>query len=362
MIFIRGQVVVPYPIDTVFDRILESCKQVKAKIKNADRSRYHIEGKSPTTMLRFGQKMHILLRQELGNTVIEVYENSFYGQDLRFIIPLLTDLAKRMPFDSNFKVGFVKEMGEEPKREIHTLTAYSSRKPIPSSISNPNLCESCNTIQSRMFDFHSQKLCLNCFQTKYGRLVLLAPRAEYFGGHKAYLAGGMFKQYQSGKMYLTENYLLFDSIDKTPSNKWEIMIPLGAVNLEGWNIEEVSRRKQISAGDIAVTSNVGFIGGAVHDSGKAHHLVVPYTDENGISQEPRFGVSSYGGKAIREWALKLYENVVKRKKTVLNNSISKEQVREPMAPDDPLHILKLRFVKGEITKEEFEEMRKTIES
>jgi len=34
-------------------------------------------------------------------------------------------------------------------------------------------------------------------------------------------------------------------------------------------------------------------------------------DENGIPQEPRFGVSSFRGNAIKEWATKLYEQVVK---------------------------------------------------
>ena len=31
--------------------------------------------------------------------------------------------------------------------------------------------------------------------------------------------------------------------------------------------------------------------------GKKHHLLVPYIDENGILQEPIFGISSFGGKS-----------------------------------------------------------------
>lgn len=46
----------------------------------------------------------------------------------------------------------------------------------------------------------------------------------------------------------------------------------------------------------------------------AHRLVVPYIDQNGIPQEPRFGISSLGGKTIREWSAKFYERVVEAKK------------------------------------------------
>lgn len=35
-------------------------------------------------------------------------------------------------------------------------------------------------------------LCSECFRREYGKLILESPDAEYFGGHKAYLAGGAF--------------------------------------------------------------------------------------------------------------------------------------------------------------------------
>jgi Short C-terminal domain len=102
-------------------------------------------------------------------------------------------------------------------------------------------------------------------------------------------------------------------------------------------------------------------------------------DENGIPQEPRFGVSSFRGKAIREWAAKLYEQVVKEKtdSASVSSSPSKISNKNSATPlpsadnnqlttrnthEDPLTVLKMRFAKGEITREEYEEMRKMLES
>jgi type II secretory pathway pseudopilin PulG len=103
-------------------------------------------------------------------------------------------------------------------------------------------------------------------------------------------------------------------------------------------------------------------------------------DENGIPQEPRFGISSFRGKAIREWAAKLYQQVVKEKTDSASASspppsqipnkdpatrLPSTDNNQPTAKDtheDPLKVLKMRFAKGEITREEYEEMRKMLES
>jgi uncharacterized membrane protein len=92
---------------------------------------------------------------------------------------------------------------------------------------------------------------------------------------------------------------------------------------------------------------------------------VPYIDENGIPQEPRFGVVSLSGRAIKEWAAKLYEVVVE----VKNQQKTSEEVTEDSIKHDtkvnnidPIQVLKVRLAKGEITKEEFEELRKMLES
>jgi hypothetical protein len=48
---------------------------------------------------------------------------------------------------------------------------------------------------------------------------LEAPNAEYYGGHKAYLGGGAFGKYQTGRLILSEHYIVFAKEDKNPSKR-----------------------------------------------------------------------------------------------------------------------------------------------
>jgi hypothetical protein len=82
--------------------------------------------------------------------------------------------------------------------------------------------------------------------------------------------------------------------------------PINSIVTEQWGVRAESRRKNIVGGSTAVTSNVSFGGGIIQEAGKKHRLLVPYIDENGILQEPVFGISSFKGKTIRKWAAELY--------------------------------------------------------
>ena len=63
--------------------------------------------------------------------------------------------------------------------------------------------------------------------------------------------------------------------------------------IEQWSVRAESRRKNIVGGSTAVNSNVSFGGGIIQEAGKKHRLLFPYIDENGIMQEPLFGISSF---------------------------------------------------------------------
>jgi hypothetical protein len=159
---------------------------------------------------------------------------------------------------------------------------------------------------------------------------------------------------------LTDKYLIFAKGNKNPFKRWGIEIPINSIVLEQWGVRAESRRKHIVGGGTAVSSNVAFGGGVIQEAGKKHHLLVPYVDENGILQEPIFGISSFGGKAIRKWAAELYELMVKRKQTMKENLGVHNNHHTNKFSIKPIDILKVRLAKGEITKEEYEELRKMV--
>jgi len=213
------------------------------------------------------------------------------------------------------------------------------------------------------YNFKSGKMCVFCFYDMYGGIILNATNGEYYGGHKAYVAGGFARKYELGQMLLTDKFFIFfNDNDKKPEKNFEIVIPLKFVITDSWKIEEESRRQQISGvgigGITGMGIGAGFGSGTIHDEGKAHHIVIPYMDENGIRQEPRFGISSFGGKAIREWSQKVYEQIVTVRKSVSSNS---EVTMNIESQQDPLTVLKLRLAKGEIDKDEYEQLRKLLE-
>jgi len=186
------------------------------------------------------------------------------------------------------------------------------------------------------------------WKQKVGESILCSDKntALYYGGHKRYVSGGYYTNEAIGTLELSQNYLGFTE----KNNKFNIIIPLSSIIVEDWNIETSARRK--------VTSGmIGFGFGNIHESGKKHTFVVPYIDENGIRQEPQFGFITFIGRNPAEkWAQVLYDKLVKVKKEKLETSVDKLSKNE----ENPLKVLKLRLAKGEISKEEFEELKQVL--
>lgn len=219
------------------------------------------------------------------------------------------------------------------------------------------VCSYCCERKS-VFSFSLEQICNDCFNSKYGHIILQADNGEYHGGHKLHLAGGKFGDHELGKLILTNDYFIFMKNQKDPNKTWEIIIPLQAINVDHWHVSEESRRQNISMGGIEGDGLMGGVG-TINESGKRHRIVIPYVDENGILNSPVFGVSSMSGQAIKELATSLYGLIINLKKNSIKNVVSKEQSNNH--PSDPITILKLRFAKGEINKQEFEEMKKILE-
>ncbi|WP_201448550.1 SHOCT domain-containing protein [Candidatus Nitrosocosmicus agrestis] len=219
------------------------------------------------------------------------------------------------------------------------------------------ICTNCYRNETT-FKFSGQHLCMSCFNHIYGDIVLQAKDGEYYGGHKFHLAGGKLGDHERGAFYLTSRYAVFLKSDKNPSNLWEIFIPLGSVIIEQWNVHEETRNTNFSAIGVG-NEDFTFVGGLLSATGKIHRLVIPYKDENGIIHRPVFGVSSLNGKAIREWAAQLYQVIIKNRQS-FSDTKSPNNHRS-VQTNDPIAILKMRFAKGEINREEYDEMKKILE-
>jgi len=136
----------------------------------------------------------------------------------------------------------------------------------------PDLCSLCFSNKS-FYSNNTEQLCASCFEQRYGKIIIDKWGAEYYGGHKAHLAGGLFTKGEYGSLRLTQEYVLFIHHDKNPAKMWEIKIPLTSIMIDKWHIEEESRRKQIAAGGSSL-ENIGFGAGVIHETGKAHHIII----------------------------------------------------------------------------------------
>ena len=78
----------------------------------------------------------------------------------------------------------------------------------------PDICRLCFRDKSSYY-YKSEQLCRNCFELRYGKIIIDKRGAEYYGGHKAHLAGGLFTKAEYGSLYLTQKYVLFIHLDKS---------------------------------------------------------------------------------------------------------------------------------------------------
>jgi len=62
-----------------------------------------------------------------------------------------------------------------------------------------------------------------------------------------------------------------------------------------------------------------------------------------------------------DYVFKLIQENLRRMSSTSVSPVTTNQPTPPGPPEDPLQVLKLRFARGEITKEEFEEMKRVLE-
>ena len=78
-----------------------------------------------------------------------------------------------------------------------------------------------------------------------------------------------------------------------------------------------------------------------------------FMSENLILDDLPKGQADYISRVIQE--------NLRRMSGATTSPVTTSQQTPPASPEDPLQILKLRFARGEITKEQFEEMKRALE-
>ena len=66
-------------------------------------------------------------------------------------------------------------------------------------------------------------------------------------------------------------------------------------------------------------------------------------------------------KGQADYISRVIQENLRRMSGATTSPVTTNQQTPPTSPEDPLQVLKLRFARGEITKEQFEEMKRTLE-
>ncbi len=151
----------------------------------------------------------------------------------------------------------------------------------------------------------------------------------YIGGHSS------SSEKHVGKILLTEKELIFED---NQSANFVLKIPYQKIEkLSVKTTTEINKLRTVLAGPMW---SMGF-----PDTNK--FVLIEYVDKVGMSQTPLFDSRNKTKDRIMKT---LYEKIKNIRKT-----------EAPITQEDPLRVLKLRYAKGEITKEEYEEIKRLLE-
>ena len=160
----------------------------------------------------------------------------------------------------------------------------------------------------------------------------------YKGGDMRFLAktGILSPLGVMGRLIIQKDLLAFNT------NKFAIKMPFKKIDFA--KVEhKISLRG--SEQEAIAYAGAGMPWGSLGAMAKDLFVKIPFVDENGKKEEPVFEFTNKGEAGrFQKW---LYEKVPKSEES--DNS------------ENPLKTLKLRYAKGEITKKEFEDMKKTLD-
>lgn len=125
---VAGLVAVDLPKDHVFDYVIDALEKINAKVRNADRTTYLIEGKSATAMTGFSFAFQIRVKPyPETNTVIEVlapldkqFVNSFMREFTKIVTPIREPVI--------IELASVKELERQIEQNEQNEIAFKSKE------------------------------------------------------------------------------------------------------------------------------------------------------------------------------------------------------------------------------------------
>jgi hypothetical protein len=200
---------------------------------------------------------------------------------------------------------------------------------------------------------------------KYGK-VIVRKKVTYRGGHKAFapLTVG-----DRGLLWLTTNHVLFrpgrafiwdkETLFSLGTKRYKIAIPLDSILVSEWTVGERDTGTYYGLG--GTPSGFGGLGGAIITSNTEMEIVLPYVDENGVPQAPRF---SRVGRTLTRQIYDQVASVIRAVQATDGTSRSaagrSREAAVEVEEEDLLKVLKLRLARGEISREEYEETKRII--
>lgn len=163
----------------------------------------------------------------------------------------------------------------------------------------------------------------------------------YKGGHTLFLAktGLLTPMGPIGDLYVKKDTIVFIEAGK----KIEIKISIKKIDFSDVKQYIGSRGSQQEA---MAYAGAGMPWGSLGAMAKDLFVEIPFIDENGKKQKPIFEFTDKkSAEAFQKWLYK---------------KLPKESEKSKKQTEDPLSIIKIRYAKGEISKKEFNKMKKEL--
>jgi len=169
---------------------------------------------------------------------------------------------------------------------------------------------------------------------KKGVSTRLFENIVYAGGHSAY------PEKHNGRLLVTPTALTFQE------TRGDFNLEISLESVENISVQTASEISRLSTVLVGPLWSMGF-------PMKSKFVLVEYEDEVGMKQTPLFDFPFDSGDKKKGKVMRTLHRHLKK---------IKKKPKEKPELEDPIKILKTRYAKGEISKEEYEEMKKELQS